>query len=178
MEHALNPQTLRRFAGCFPTGVAILTTRSRDGELFGATLNSVTSLSLSPPLYLICLDAVSRSLGAIKESGEFCLNFLSSHQHGLARLFASKADDKFSEVEYSLSESGVPVLSGCLAMCLGRVTETHAGGDHTIIIGHVRETAAGDGEPLVFYRGQFGKVMPHPELFATQADSVRKRVGS
>ncbi|RXF70977.1 flavin reductase family protein [Hansschlegelia zhihuaiae] len=146
---------LRAFAGHFATGVAVVTSRSPEGDLAGVTINAVTSLSLDPPLFLICLDHKSNTLGTLLASGHFCLHFLSKGQTEVSKIFASKREDKFTEASYRIGETGSPVLDGVLAAAECRLAEICPGGDHTIIIGQVDKVHIHGGEPLLYHRGAY-----------------------
>lgn len=152
---AITATDLRTFAGQFATGVAVVTTRSPEGELAGVTINAVTSLSLTPPLFLICLDHKSNTLGAVLSSGKFALHFLARGQTEVSRVFASKSADKFAEVDHAPGENGSPILSGVLAAAECSLAEMCAGGDHTIIIGQVEKVHIHGGEPLLYHRGAY-----------------------
>lgn len=157
-SRTVEPAALRHFAGHFPTGVAVVTTRDRSGKNHGITINAVTSLSLDPALLLICLDNRSNTLPAVLESGGFCLHFLSAHQMHLSRTFASKHEYKFSTVEFQTSPNGSPVLEGVVAASECRVTAVHPGGDHTIIVAAVEQVHVAGGEPLLFHRGAYANL--------------------
>ncbi|HZR03963.1 MAG TPA: flavin reductase family protein [Burkholderiales bacterium] len=159
-EPARLPATIefRRFAGSFPTGVAVATTRDRSGQVFGTTMNALTSLSLDPPTYLMCFGTQSNTLAALHETGLFCLNFLTVKQEHLAKLFASKNPEKSFGVAFSSGANGMPVIEGVLAHSEGHVVALHAGGDHTIVVGQIDKVHVGEGEPLVFYRGEYRRL--------------------
>ncbi len=146
---------LRAFAGHFATGVAVVTTRSPEGDLAGVTINAVTSLSLTPPLFLICLDHKSNTLGSLLSSGHFALHFLEKGQTRVSNVFASKSGDKFAEVDYSLGENGSPIIHGVLAAAECSLAEICPGGDHTIIIGQVEKVHIYGGEPLLYHCGAY-----------------------
>lgn len=146
---------LRTFAGQFATGVAVVTTRSPEGDLSGITINAVTSLSLTPPLFLICLDHKSNTLGALLASGRFALHFLARGQEHISGVFASKSGDKFGQVDYSIGENGSPIIKGTLAAAECSLAEICPGGDHTIIIGQVEKVHIHGGEPLLYHRGAY-----------------------
>ncbi len=152
---AITSTDLRSFAGQFATGVAVVTTRSAEGELAGVTINAVTSLSLTPPLFLICLDHKSNTLGALLSSGKFAIHFLAKGQTGVSKIFASKSADKFAEVDHSAGENGSPIISGVLAAAECSLAEMCPGGDHTIIIGQVEKVHIHGGEPLLYHRGAY-----------------------
>ena len=152
---AITPADLRTFAGQFATGVAVVTTRGADGELAGVTINAVTSLSLTPPLFLICLDHKSNTLGAVLGSGKFALHFLAKEQTQVSRIFASKSADKFAAVDHSIGDNGSPIIDGVLAAAECSLAELCPGGDHTIIIGQVEKVHINGGEPLLYHRGAY-----------------------
>jgi flavin reductase (DIM6/NTAB) family NADH-FMN oxidoreductase RutF len=146
---------LRRFAGQFPTGVAVITTCDTDGKCTGITMSAVTSLSLDPPLFLICLDNKSQTLNAISSSGHFCINFLSDRQAHISKIFATKGEDKFRDVDYTLGVTGSPLIKGVVAHGECQAETSHQGGDHTILIARVVHTATYDGKPLVYHGGKY-----------------------
>jgi 3-hydroxy-9,10-secoandrosta-1,3,5(10)-triene-9,17-dione monooxygenase reductase component len=151
----LRPVDLARFRetlGSFPTGVTIVTAPGPAG----LTTNAFSSLSLDPPLVLVCFDNTSRTLPAVEAAGRFAVNILRDDQEPLARLFASKrvAADKFAEATHT-EDHGVPVLDGALAWIVCTLDRLVPGGDHTIAIGAVTAMEVTEGEPLVFYRGAF-----------------------
>jgi len=152
---------LRQFAGQFPTGVAVITTADKHGKLHGITMSAVTSLSLSPPLFLICLNNTSNTLTAIKESRHFGINFLSSDQTEVCKIFASKADNKFRNVAHTLGEVGSPLIDGALAHGECVVHSTVGEGDHTIVVARLVRTTVRDLQPLVYHAGQFTALAAH-----------------
>ncbi|RXF70976.1 flavin reductase family protein [Hansschlegelia zhihuaiae] len=156
----VSPDELRTFAGHFATGVAVVTSRSPDGTLCGVTINAVSSLSLDPPLFLVCLDHRSNTLGSVLESRRFGLHFLARDQARLSQVFASKVTDKFAAVDHEISANGVPLLGGVLAAAECRVTEVCPGGDHTIVLGAVEAIRANGGEPLLYHRGAYAALKP------------------
>jgi flavin reductase (DIM6/NTAB) family NADH-FMN oxidoreductase RutF len=145
--------------GRFPTGVALVTAIGPDGPA-GMTTNAVTSLSLDPLLLLVCFDARSRTLEAVRSSQHFGVNILRAGDEELAAVFASKrvGPEKFEAVTQHRwsDEHGVPVLDRALGWIACELRELRAGGDHEIGIGQVIGTGAGeDGDPLVFHRGRY-----------------------
>jgi len=147
---------LRQFAGRFATGVAVIASRDGKGDFKGLVVNSVTALSLEPPLYLVCLDRRSNTLQAIAESGVFSINFLCDRQIDISRHFASKAPDKFAALDVVCGPGGAPLIEGSLASCECKVVNIHPGGDHEIVVGAVDQVKIGEGNPLLFYRGAYG----------------------
>lgn len=146
----------RRLMGFWATGVSVVTARGPEGP-YGATLNAFSSLSLDPPLLLVCFDHSARTLGAIRHAGRFCVNILSAEQEEVSRRFVGKKpmDEKFSELAWS-DDHGAPVLTDCLAVIVCDVAQEVEAGDHTIVIGSPVHIAARDDlHPLVFYRGAY-----------------------
>lgn len=135
--------------------MAIVTCQGDEGPA-GLTTNAVTSLSLDPLLLLVCFDNSSRTLALVRESRRFAVNVLHAGQEELAAMFASKRlpREKFESVTHTVAH-GVPVLDDALAWVACDLVELLPGGDHTIGIGSVVGGAAGEGEPLVFFRGRY-----------------------
>ena len=154
-DNMVSATELRNFAGIFATGVIVVTTRDKSGDFFGLTMNAVTSLSLDPPLYLICVDKTSMSLPALFESRVFGLSVVNKDQGYISRIFVSKQYGKFADVSYQIGETGVPLIDGALAAVECDVCRSNSAGDHIIIIGSVRCSRVRDGEPLILFRGEF-----------------------
>jgi flavin reductase (DIM6/NTAB) family NADH-FMN oxidoreductase RutF len=144
----------RTAMGHFVSGVTVVTTRS-GREPVGLTVSAFCSLSLDPPLVLVCIEKSVRSHDAIREAGVFAVNILSSHQEQLSRRFASSTDDKFEGVGLREGFDEVPLLEGALTIVQCRVRDELEGGDHTIFVGEVTEVEIGQGEPLLYYRGGY-----------------------
>lgn len=151
----LDPRNLRQFAGQFPTGVAVVTAYDSTDRLHGLTLNSVTSVSLDPPLYLVCLNNTSNTLSAIVENRMFGINFLSEHQQSVSRVFAGKSDNKFDSIPYLRGHQKVPLLQEAVATAVCRVENIFPGGDHQIVVGRLETYDIAGGHPLMFLRGQY-----------------------
>ena len=116
--------------GMFATGVTVLTTRDAEGRPYGLTANAVTSLSLSPPLLVICIDKKAETHPHFFDSRCFVVNILAEHQEDLSTHFAKSGGDKFGAVPFSTNQDGVPVLEGTLAQVECRIVATHEGGHH------------------------------------------------
>jgi 3-hydroxy-9,10-secoandrosta-1,3,5(10)-triene-9,17-dione monooxygenase reductase component len=151
----LDPELFREVFGRFATGVAVITSVGSAGA-GGMTANALCSLSLDPLLALVCFENRARTLPIVRESGRFALNLLAYDQERLAGVFASKLpeSDKLDGVAHRL-EHGIPVIEGSLAWAACDLQELIAGGDHTIAIGRVLSMGLGDGEPLIWYAGQY-----------------------
>ena len=145
----------RRVASAWATGVAVITTMDADGRLFGLTMSAVSSLSLEPQQFLICVDRSADSLAALEQSRLFCINLLERGQEDVSRHFASKLDDKFRDVPHRRLASGLAVLDGVIGFVACRVAALLPGGDHVIVVGDVLDAETFDGEPLVHFRGEY-----------------------
>jgi len=156
----LSSEQLRKVLGHFATGVTVVTTRLASGQPWGFTVNAFTSVSLTPPLILICVDHRTESFQAMSRAETFAVNFLAEDQEEIARLFASKSKDRFERTAYTDSPEGNPLLEGCLGFLECRRIAAHAHGDHDVIIGEVVRAKASGGAPLLFYRSAFGRVEP------------------
>lgn len=153
------PDDFRRAMGCFATGVTVVTTDDPDGGPAGLTVNSFSSVSLDPPLVLFCLDRRSGNMAAFQRGGHFAVNMLRDDQHDIALRFASVREDKWDGVDYRMGEGGIPVIAGCLAVVECDTETIHDAGDHIILVGRVvKLDYASDGEPLLYFRGQFGRL--------------------
>ena len=158
----VGPRAFRDAAGAFATGVTVVTATGSGGPA-GLTTNAFSSLSLEPPLVLVCFDNASRTLPVVRDAGRFAVNVLRAGQEDVAAVFASKrvAADKFAEVTHAEAH-GLPVLDGALAWIACDLRELVPGGDHTIGVGEVTAVHVGDGEPLVFFRGSYAGVTGPP----------------
>jgi flavin reductase (DIM6/NTAB) family NADH-FMN oxidoreductase RutF len=141
----------RQALGYFASGVTVVTT-GHAGELHGMTVSSFSSLSLNPPLVLICIDKSVASNAAILQAGQFVVNILERRQEHISRRFATAESDKFKGVAWHTGTLGLPVLDRVLAVIECRLYGTADGGDHTIFIGEVIDATVEDGAPLLYYR--------------------------
>ena len=144
---------LRDVMGRFATGVAVVTTKVGD-ELHGMTVNSLTSVSLDPPLLLVCLNSESRTAAAVRERGAFVVNLLSRRQEATSDRFAKSGADHFEGLDLQHVD-GLPVIGRGLGHLICEVDRTVPGGDHLIVVGRVVACEARDDAPLVFYRGRY-----------------------
>ncbi|HXW84251.1 MAG TPA: flavin reductase family protein [Candidatus Binataceae bacterium] len=149
---------LRRVMGHFATGVTVITTRRSSGELHGLTANAFTSLSLTPPLVVICVDKKAESYPCFEESKIFTVNILAADQESLSRRFAVSGGDKFIGVAYRAGGNGAPILEGTIAHIECKVVSAADGGDHTIYIGEVLEAETREAKPLLFFRGGYREI--------------------
>jgi len=157
--HRLSSEEFRNVMGHFASGVTIVTTES-EGVARGTTASAVASLSLEPPMVLVCMNESSSTGQAIARSRAFAINILHVDQLVLARRFATKAPDKFDGVELAPGPFGQPLLTDALATMECSVAETMTGGTHTVYIGEVRSATSYEGAPLAYFRGEFGRLEP------------------
>jgi flavin reductase (DIM6/NTAB) family NADH-FMN oxidoreductase RutF len=148
----------RRTMGHFASGVTVVTTRQRDGQLCGLTVSSFTSLSLNPPLILVCIDLRGTTHSALRAADRFAVNILSETQADVSQRFAMHDVEKFPAGSYRLSDHGIPLLEGVLAQIECRITQQLPGGDHTIFVGEVEHSTLFDGRPLLYYRSGYHRL--------------------
>jgi flavin reductase (DIM6/NTAB) family NADH-FMN oxidoreductase RutF len=154
----IDKNELRRVMGHFATGVTIITTHAGSGALHGLTANAFSSVSLMPPLVLVCVDKKCESYPCFEESKVFTVNILGDDQESLSRKFAVSGGEKFQGVAYRVGANGAPILDGVLAYLECKLTDTCEGGDHTIYIGEVEEAETREGRPLLFFRGGYRSI--------------------
>jgi flavin reductase (DIM6/NTAB) family NADH-FMN oxidoreductase RutF len=155
-EPGVDRGLFREVMGGFATGVAVVTTEA-DGEIHGMTLNSLTSVSLQPTLILVCLTRESRTARAVARRGGFVVNLLGEHQETVSRRFSAPNEDHFEGLELRRDEDGMPVLADSIGHLACRIEAVHEGGDHLIVLGRVSRCEPSGGEPLLFYRGRYGR---------------------
>jgi DNA-binding GntR family transcriptional regulator/flavin reductase (DIM6/NTAB) family NADH-FMN oxidoreductase RutF len=150
-------ETFRHVIGHFASGVTVLSARSGDDD-FGATASAVSSLSLEPPMLLVCLNTRSSTQEAIHGSGRFGVNILDENQGIVAERFASpRGTDKFAGLNVERGEGDVPLLADALAYCECRVAEDVVAGTHRVFLSDVTRAVAREGSPLTYFRGKFGR---------------------
>lgn len=153
---AVDQQEFRGVMGHFATGVTVITTHDGNGKLFGLTANAVSSVSLEPPLLLVCVDRKSESHDAFGASKVFTVNILSNAQEVLSRKFAKSGADKFEGVGYKAGRTGAPILNDVLAHLECEVRHEFEAGDHTIVVGEPIELAMDqETDPLLYFRGGY-----------------------
>jgi flavin reductase (DIM6/NTAB) family NADH-FMN oxidoreductase RutF len=156
-EPVITPDDFRRVLGHFAAGVTVITTTDGEGRPTGFTATAFTSVSLDPPLILVCVSHKSQSYPALLERKQFAVNFLRREQEDISRRFATSRLDKFDGVAHRTGALGLPVLAEALAHVECVTVNQHVEGDHTVLIGRVDacETAA-SGDPLLYFRGNYG----------------------
>lgn len=146
---------LRRTMGRFATGVAVITTE-HNGQRHGMTVNSLTSVSLDPPMLLVCFIRGSRTATAISRAARFGVNVLSARQEAISNHFARRGEDHFAEVPLTNGPLGVPLITNAIAQLVCTVAREIDGGDHLIVLGDIVYIHHRDGKPLCFFSGTYG----------------------
>ncbi|HXH85166.1 MAG TPA: flavin reductase family protein [Candidatus Tectomicrobia bacterium] len=154
------PDDFRRVLAHFASGITVLTTCDADQRPTGLTATAFSSVSLEPPLVLVCVDHKSQSYPALRERGRFAVNILRADQEAVSRRFATTRLDKFEGLSYRLGALGMPLIDGALAHLECAVVNAHVEGDHTIFIGRVEHAGADDGDPLLYYCGRYARLAP------------------
>jgi flavin reductase (DIM6/NTAB) family NADH-FMN oxidoreductase RutF len=142
----------------FVSGVTVVTTE-HDGRQYGMTVASFASLSLHPPLVVICVEKAVKSHDAIAAAGRFGVSILAQGQGDVSGRFASKRDDKFDGVAVHRGELGVPLIDGAICTLECRLQEQLPGGDHTIFVGEVVDAQTRDDAPLVYFRSAYRELV-------------------
>ena len=151
----------RRVLGHFATGVAVVTASDGAGPPRGLTANAIASVSLDPPLVLVCVELGADTHEVIAAAQAFAISVLHADDEARARRFASyAAGEKFDGVAFTAEVTGAPILDDALAWVDCRLWATYDGGDHTIFVGEVVAGDAVDGPPLLYFRGGYGRPAP------------------
>ncbi len=155
----LNSRSFRQLMGCFATGVAVVSTRDPDGNNVGLTVNSVTSVSLEPPLVLFCIDRAAGLYPILKSTKFFSLNFLEEGQEDVSRYFANSHNPKPKNM-WGKPQGDCPVLRQTLGWMACRKFAVHKAGDHDIIIGRVVKLhkRSGHHDPLLYFHGRYRQI--------------------
>ena len=149
-------ETFRHVIGHFASGVTVLTARNGE-EDFGATASAVSSLSLDPPMLLVCLNTRGSTQQAIHGSRMFGVNILDEDQGIVAERFASPHGPKFEGLNVERGDGGLPLLADSLAYCQCHVVEDVVAGTHRVFLANVTRAVAREGSPLTYFRGKFGR---------------------
>jgi len=154
---AIDPIEFRNAAGQFMTGVTAVTTLDAEGERAGLTANSFTSVSLDPPMVLVCIGNDTSTVEAFKAENGFVVHVLADAQKDVSMQFAAKGIDRFEGLEVSEGFNGLPVVAGALATFECSTARVYEGGDHLIFVGEVQNLTTGDTEApaLGYFRGRY-----------------------
>lgn len=155
MKGEMDPAHFRELLGRFATGVTVLTVLGPEGKPLGMTANSLSSVSLQPPLISVCVDHEAELHDVIVHTRDFVVNVLSSPQEELARRFSDKHEDRFEGIGFQSSPEGFVLLDGAIAHVICARYAEYPGGDHTIVVGRVVGGTTHEGHPLLYYRGGY-----------------------
>ncbi len=154
----VTPREMRDAMGCFATGITVITAQDANGRHVGLTANSFNSVSLEPPLVLFSLDRRANCVDAFTLEMAFTVNVLGVEQQAVSNHFASKADDKFADMDFAwqTGDNGCAMLDGAIASFECVTEAVHEGGDHVIIVGRVTHlNQVEDASPLLYFQGRY-----------------------
>jgi flavin reductase (DIM6/NTAB) family NADH-FMN oxidoreductase RutF len=171
-ERRLTADEFRSVIGHFVSGVTVVTT-SDDDKWYGTTASAVTSLTLEPPMLLVCMNRSSSTGQAITRSKRLAVNILAEDQGALAERFATKATDKFAALSVVAGRLGQPLISNALAQLECEVTNSVEAGTHMVFFSEVLAVSASEGLPLAYFRGEFGRLEPTQIEFMREALRAR-----
>ncbi|MGD0772108.1 MAG: flavin reductase family protein [Candidatus Solibacter sp.] len=155
---AVTGAEFRRACGRFATGVAIASVADSEGTPHGLTVSSFTSVSMDPPLVLICLGHAVSAIHHFRAASHFGINILAAEQRALSERFARKGHDRFDGLAWNAGENGVPLLSGVLAAIECAIHRIVPMGDHDIVVGEMVRAQVHEGEPLIHFSGGYRKL--------------------
>ena len=154
----MDPREIRNVMGHFATGVTVITTKDKSGTPQGITANAFTSLSMDPPMVLICIDKKANCYDCFEESNVFAVNFLGEHQEHLSTRFATKGIEKFEGIEWRRGEHDEPLLEDAIGYVTCTIKHSYEGGDHTIYLGQILTAEASGDRPLLFFKGKYHRL--------------------
>ena len=155
---SVDPDAYRAVLGRFASGVTVVTARDEQGRDHGMTVSAFSSVSLSPPLIMICVGHDASLRPVIETAKYFGVSILSASQEALSRRFATLGD-RFEGIGFERGElGGVALLDGALAFLECRIVARHPAGDHTIVVGEVENASNRDDRPLLYYRGGYAQL--------------------
>jgi flavin reductase (DIM6/NTAB) family NADH-FMN oxidoreductase RutF len=155
---SIDSDLFRSVLGRFASGITVITTHDDSGRDHGMTASAFSSLSLDPPLVLVCIANDATMAPVVASAESFAVNVLSDAQEALSRRFAGKVDDRFAGVGFSRSKLGDVLLDDVLAWMQCRIVARYPSGDHIIIVGEVEAAEAHDARPLLYYRGGYAQL--------------------
>lgn len=148
----------RAVMGHFAAGVTVVTSKFADGQIGGITVTAFTSLSLEPPLILVCIDKRAKIHDHLEVGRALAVNMLAQDQEVVSRRFASSAPEQFREIGYHEGITGAPLIQGTIAAIECKIIDALPGGDHTILVGEVEATHVHEGKPLLYFRGGYSQL--------------------
>jgi len=160
MRHSIGADQFRQTMGQLASGVTVVTVRDAAGHAWGMTVSAVTSLSLVPPMLLVCIDRAAAIHDMITGVEWFGINVLEENQAEVARRFAHRDKHSYDEHRGDHSPGGLPLVPGAVAYVDVLRTAVHQGGDHSIIVGDVAWSAVREGRPLCYFRSTYTGLAP------------------
>ncbi len=157
-KFGIGKDEFRAALGRFPSGVTVVTTKDASGRFHGITVSAFASVSLEPPMILVCIEKTTGSHYAFHESELFAVNILAEGQENLSNHFASPIAEKFDDVNYRLGIGEIPVLEDAFVTLECRLAFAHEGGDHTIFVGLIEKSEVKDENPLVYWHSNYRKL--------------------
>ena len=154
----VDQHSFRAVLGRFSSGVTVVTTRDKRKRDQGMTVSAFCSVSLEPPLVLVCIEHTASLYNALTSATHFTVNILSEGQEAIARRFAERDTNRFDGIGYTRGQNGMAVLDDVLGYVECEVVARHEAGDHDIIIGSVEAAVADEGKPLLYYRGGYAQL--------------------
>ena len=153
---AVNAEDFKHALRRWPSGVTIVTSRAGE-KIHGMTVSAFSSVSLDPPLVMVCADKTSNTHPVIAEGRVFAAHILAQGQEALSHRFASKADEwrRFEGIAWTSDVTGAPILPGALAVLECHVVADYDAGDHVIYVGEVEAVQLSEAEPLLWYGGSY-----------------------
>jgi flavin reductase (DIM6/NTAB) family NADH-FMN oxidoreductase RutF len=156
---SLDHDEFRSVLGRFASGVTVVTVADKRGRDYGITVTAFSSLSLDPPLVLVCVGHDASILPALADASHFVVNVLAAHQEAIARRFSvPEAEQRFEGLGFTRGQNGAALLEDVLASIECRVVQSMAGGDHTIFVGEVEAASVRQDTPLLYYRGGYSQL--------------------
>lgn len=156
---AITNEEFRRALSRFASGVTVVTLKDREKNPHGITVSAFSSVSLDPPLVLVCIDNDAGTHRVFHESKRFVVNILSEDQSDHSNQFASKIADKFINIHHHEGLEGIPVLKNALVNLECRLVQDFVAGDHTVFIGEIERAHINEGNPLVYFQGGYRKIV-------------------
>ncbi len=160
MNEPVTADEFRSALGRFATGVTVITVETPQGPVHGMTANAFCSVSLRPPLVLVCVDHLAATYLHLRERGRFGVSVLKESQEALSEYFADPERDPDAAyrlgIRYRNMRSGIPVLDDALANLDCNVVSAYSAGDHSIFVAELLEVTLGEGSPLLYFRGRYG----------------------
>lgn len=155
---SVSPEEFRRALGHFASGVTVVTTCDEQQRPRGITVSAFSSLSLDPPLVLVCIDNRAPIHDLLTAGRHYAVNILAEDQESVSRRFASKESERFEGLGYDAGTTGAPLLNGAMCTIECSIREVLPGGDHSIVVGQVQATHVTERKPLLYYRGGYNQL--------------------